>query len=65
MTLEPNLESWEEPEVAQSEIWRIWWLGDGWDFILHQNVLHCEGFVTWCIVMVQDQVVSPQPIVAH
>lgn len=48
MTLEPHLESWDEPEVAKSEMWRIWWLEDGWNLVLHQNTLQCEGGVTGC-----------------
>jgi hypothetical protein len=31
MNFVPCIESREEAEVAQSEVWRIWWLGDGWN----------------------------------
>ena len=45
MNFEPNLDSQEEVEVTCSEIWAIWWLGDGWNFVLHQKLLHCEGCI--------------------
>jgi hypothetical protein len=49
VTTEPHLEFQEEPKVAKSEIWRIWWLGDDWNLVLHQ-----KGGVTGCTVIVQD-----------
>jgi hypothetical protein len=58
-TFEPHLESWVEPEVTQSEFWRIWWLGDDWNLVLCQKVLHWERGVTGCVIIMQDPVVSP------
>jgi hypothetical protein len=40
-------------------MWRTQWLGDGWDLVLHQKLLHCELHVTGHIVMVQEPVVCP------
>jgi hypothetical protein len=48
----------EELEVVRNEIWRIWWLGDGWNLVLYQKLLHCEGDVSRHIVIVQDAIVS-------
>ena len=48
----------EELEVAQNEIRKIWWLGDGWNLVLHQKLLHCEGGVSRHIIIVQDTIVS-------
>lgn len=59
ITCQPNLESWEEPELAWSEIWRKRWLGDSLNWFLHQKLLHCKGGVTWYIVMIPDPIVSP------
>jgi len=49
--------SLEGPEVAHSEIWRIWWLWDGFNLGLHKKLLHCEGRMTkhTVIVIVQIQ----------
>jgi hypothetical protein len=58
MTFECHLEPQEGLEVAGSEIRRIWWLGDGWNLVLRQQVLHFEGGVTGCIVMAQVAFVS-------
>jgi hypothetical protein len=41
-------------EVTRSDIRRIWWLDDGWNLVLRQKMLHCEGGVTGCFVMVHD-----------
>jgi len=35
MTSEANLKPQEEQKVAQTKIWRIRWLGDGWYLVLH------------------------------
>jgi len=45
VTFDPNFESLEGPEVAHSEIWRIWWLSDGLNLGLHKKFLQCEGHV--------------------
>jgi hypothetical protein len=55
VTFETNSESLEGPEVAHSEIWRIWWLWDGLNLGLHKKLLHCEGRVTRYTVIVQIQ----------
>jgi hypothetical protein len=65
MTFEPSRKSVEEPEVARNEIWRIWWLGDGWNLILPLEVLHCEGGVTGCVGMVQDSLAFSLPNMTH
>lgn len=51
-------DSGEELEVAQNEIRRIGWLGEGWNLVLHQKLLHCDEGVSRHIVIVQDTVVS-------
>jgi hypothetical protein len=53
MTLQPNLESQEESEVAESEIWIWLWMGKGQNVILHKEQLQCQGGVTRNI-MVKD-----------
>ena len=58
VTFNPSCGSLEEPHVAQGKIWRTRWLGDGWDLVLHQKLLHCEAYVTWRIVTVQEQILS-------
>jgi len=59
VTFYPSCGSLEEPHVARSKIRRTWWLGDGWDLVLHQNLLHCEAYVTRHIVVVQEPVFFP------
>jgi hypothetical protein len=58
MTFDLQLDSRDESEVARSEVGRIWSLGDGWNLVIPQEVLRCEG-VTGCIVMLQDPIASP------
>jgi hypothetical protein len=60
VTFKPSRKPVEGPEVARSEVRRIWWPSDGWNLILRQEVLHCEGGVTGCIGMVQDSIAFPQ-----
>jgi hypothetical protein len=59
ITCQANLESWEEPELSWSEIWRMQWLGDSLNLFLHQKLLHCKGGVARYSVMIQDPIASP------
>lgn len=42
MAFRSNRDSWKEPRVAWSPIWRIWWLRDGWNLVLYQKRMLCE-----------------------
>jgi hypothetical protein len=53
VTFEPNSEPLEGPEVAHSQVWRIWWLSDGLNLGIHKKLLHCEGHVVGHTVTVQ------------
>jgi hypothetical protein len=58
MTFEPYPVPQEQPEVAQSKIWRTAALGDWWNLVLHQKLINCEGGVIRSTVMVQDPIIS-------
>jgi hypothetical protein len=38
--LEAQFQSREQPEVTWSEIWRVWWLDDGRNAFLGEELLH-------------------------
>jgi hypothetical protein len=57
-------ELWHGPSIRR-DIWRIWWLGVGWKLVLRWKVLHWEGGVTGCIVILHDPIVSLRPTAAH
>lgn len=45
MTSEPYPVPQEQPEVAQSKIWRTASPADWWKLVLHQTLIKCEGGV--------------------
>jgi hypothetical protein len=57
MMSRPNLDSWKEPKIAWSQIWRVWWLGAVWNWVLNQKLMLCKRDVTRHIVVVQFPIV--------
>jgi len=57
--LEAHFQSREKPKVTQSEIQRVWWLGDDRNAFFGEKLLHNKWCVAQCIIVMQKPLSLP------
>jgi hypothetical protein len=53
MCPEAHFQSKEQPKVTQSEIWRVWWLGDDRNAFFGEELLLKKQHATRCIIVMK------------